>query len=373
MALGGSPGGAGVRRRVLASIALMKKKLGEVLLEQGLITREQLSDALTLQRRNGMRLGAALVARGHLTESKLVAALGTLLELTVVELSRTDPDPAAVRLVSRSFASDHDLFPFALRRERGRTVLTVAMSDPLNYTVIDELGFITNAQIEAVLARSSDIDQAIRRNYGFRTAHGSLEGVRYGLAEDDGGEMTILRPGGAEEKVNTETHPAARDLAGGPAQPVAAPSGGEATSNPHPPRVAPAPPSPILLTEPKRSQGAPARVARPPAPERPPAPVTRGPAPGAQESGPQPAAPRGAPLSEGRSPPVAPLSFGGDAKPPQFDETLGALIDAAGHAVNADSFRRLERKFWALMRVLAKKGILTNEDFLRELEEEQGG
>jgi hypothetical protein len=55
---------------------------------------------------------------------------------------------------------------------------------------------------------------------------------------------------------------------------------------------------------------------------------------------------------------------------PYFDAALGALLDAAGGAVNAEAFFRLERRFWALMRVLAKKGLLTSDDFMKELGEE---
>jgi len=65
-------------------------------------------------------------------------------------------------------------------------------------------------------------------------------------------------------------------------------------------------------------------------------------------------------------PPVLPQASGGT-----FDEALGALLDAQGGAVNADAFRELEKKFWALMRILARKGILTNEDFVRELRERE--
>jgi len=54
-----------------------------------------------------------------------------------------------------------------------------------------------------------------------------------------------------------------------------------------------------------------------------------------------------------------------------FDDALGALIDAATEADHAEAILRLERKFWALMRVLAKKGVLSNEDFLAELGEEE--
>ncbi|MEO1334246.1 MAG: hypothetical protein AAFV29_01325, partial [Myxococcota bacterium] len=146
----------------------MRKKFGQVLLEQGLITPAQLADALTYQGQNGMRLGQALVARGHITEDQLVIALGQALSTRVVDLSRLQPETAALDMVQPGFASEHDLIPISVRSERGRKHLTVAVADPLNLRALDELGFITNAQIEPLLAKSTVIDMAIRRHYGPR-------------------------------------------------------------------------------------------------------------------------------------------------------------------------------------------------------------
>lgn len=319
----------------------MKKKLGELLIERRLITPSQLADALALQRRKGMRLGAALVQRGHLSETQLVQALGTILNVRTVDLTKIEPDPAAVEKVSRNFASEHDLFPFAIRRERGRTVLTVAMSDPLDYRVVDELGFITNTTIETMLARASDIDSVIRRHYGARfdrPAYGNPAPVR--LNSDIGTpEMTILRPGGGEEKVNTETGPIQSPFIKKDQKPAQQQRADSA----------------VLLTEEVSDS----------------TPVTPGSSP---SNAPLPPPPTIPPTS---SPPIPLTDVKRQSNPPHpdFDASLGALIDAAGDAVNAEAFQRLERRFWALMRVLAKKGVLTNEDFLQELgqESEWGG
>ena len=289
----------------------MRKKLGEELLERRLITPKQLSEALELQRRRGLRLGSALVQCGHLSETHLVKVLSDLLQIRVVDLSRLEPDPHAVQMVKHSFAAENELFPFEQRWERGRTHLVVAMSDPLNVRVIDELGFITNANIEPVLARPSDVDQAIRKHYGPKQAAGYAP-VRLD-SQAGSPTMTILRPGGDEEMINTAT--------------------GEILS-PFAKQDEPAEPPPVLLTE---------EVVE----DEPLAPI---------------------PLTSVKQRPDVGREPDTD---PYFNEALGALIDRAGEAVNAGAFVRLERRFWALMRVLAKKGILTNEDFLRELGEEE--
>ena len=92
--------------------------------------------------------------------------LSEVLAIRVVDLSRIEPDPHAIQMVKHAFATENDLFPYEQWWERGRTHLTVAMADPMNYRVIDELGFITNANVEPVLARPSDVDLAIRKYYG---------------------------------------------------------------------------------------------------------------------------------------------------------------------------------------------------------------
>lgn len=396
----------------------MKKKFGELLLERGLITPEQLADGLALQRRRGMRLGAALLARGHITESQLIQTLGTALNLRVVEIHATRVSPEAIKMVGDRFARTHELFPFDVRKERGRTVLSVAMSDPLNFRVIDELSFITNAQIEPVLARGSDIDSAILRYYGSRAGgtdvfgRDPLGGERRG-PKDDEGTMTILRKGGHEEVVDTATGEVLSSLKRGrdgllenapvslpPSRPgeksekdISAVLLTEEVVEPHPlslgtgPSLPGAPSMPPLRPEPVSSipplgrdyyhpSGAPSfatgdRLDEPAHSGMPPA------------LGVEPLSSRSfdarlnavtAPHAASAPPSLPAVAAG---RPPQpesnahyFDDALGALLDAAGGAVNAEAFLRLERKFWALMRVLAKKGVLTNADFLNELSDE---
>jgi hypothetical protein len=307
----------------------MRKKLGEELLDRRLITPKQLSEALELQRRRGLRLGSALVQCGHLDETHLVKVLSDLLHIRVVDLSRIEPDPHAVRMVKHAFAAENELFPFEQRWERGRTHLVVAMSDPLNVRVIDELGFITNANIEPVLARPSDVDMAIRKHYGPKAPSGFAP-VRLD-SQAGSPTMTILRPGGGEEMVNTATGEIESPYIkkNDTLENVKVDLPPDAAAHSSKDEV-----SAVLLTD---------EVIE----EEPLAPI---------------------PLTSVKARPNVGREPDTD---PYFNEALGALIDRAGEAVNAQAFVRLERRFWALMRVLAKKGILTNEDFLRELGDDE--
>lgn len=318
----------------------MRKKLGEVLVERKLITQEQLRDALQLQQRHPMRLGAALVARGHLSESQLVAVLGSLLRVPVVGLYDLQPEAEALRLVHPAFAAEHDLLPLRLKRDRPHhLVLEVAMADPLNFRVIDELSFVTNAEVAPVLASLSDIDSAIRKHYGARLGSGA-EGAAelVGLSNiDDAPEMTIVRRGGDEEQINTRTGEILSPFVGKPGGgegPSGGPKSGAGATPLENARVAlPRNDSALLLTE--------------------------------EVSGAIPE-----PEAETVIPPPRHVSV--RTARASFDATLGALIDAAGEAVTAEAFLELERKFWALMRLLAKKGILTADEFLDELRAEGG-
>ena len=141
------------------------KRLGEVLRDRRLISEAQLADALRHQQQRGGRLGEALVERGHVTETQLVDVLSVLLGVSVLDLRSCHVDSEAIECVSGAMASLYGLFPVRLRGEEPLRILTVAMSDPQNRKIRDELALLTGCQIEVVLARRSDIDSAIRQNY----------------------------------------------------------------------------------------------------------------------------------------------------------------------------------------------------------------
>jgi type IV pilus assembly protein PilB len=136
-------------------------RLGDLLMKEGLITKDQLDKALTEQRSSGMRLGYALVKLGFVQETEITKMLARQYRMPAVDLARFEVDPKIVKMIPGDIALKHLVLP--LKRE-GRT-LTVAMADPTNMGVIDDLKFITRYDIFPVIAGEYTLRQALEKHY----------------------------------------------------------------------------------------------------------------------------------------------------------------------------------------------------------------
>jgi type IV pilus assembly protein PilB len=137
------------------------KQLGEVLLDEGLITQEQLGTALAEQQRLGRSLGRVLIDLGLVREPDLVSALARKIGLNFVDLTEFQIDPSAASLIPEQVARRYRALPIGYED----SMLVVAMSDPANVFALDDIRTITGKQVKPVVATASDVDQAIRR-YG---------------------------------------------------------------------------------------------------------------------------------------------------------------------------------------------------------------
>jgi Type II secretion system (T2SS), protein E, N-terminal domain len=144
---------------------MARRRLGEVLLARGAITKAQLDDALAYSRRTRQRLGGALVQKGHLTEEALVQALSESLGLAAVDLEHVFVDWSAVQLLRASVCEAYGLFPYAIELLQGRKQLLVAMVDPLNLSAVEEVEFTTGLPVSARLAPLASVHAAILRHY----------------------------------------------------------------------------------------------------------------------------------------------------------------------------------------------------------------
>ncbi len=111
------------------------KKLGEVLVESGVITTSQLDEALDLSKAQDIVLGDALLELGFIDEKTLYKGLEYLFHVPYVDLGETVIDKEAVALVSEALAKKHELIPIKIEKNR----LTIAMADPLNFYAIDDV------------------------------------------------------------------------------------------------------------------------------------------------------------------------------------------------------------------------------------------
>ena len=135
------------------------KQLGDVLLDGGHVTADELASALEEQRRHGRSLGRVLVERGTLTETELVAAQAVQIGLRFLDLSDVVVDAEAVLRVSEAVCRRHSVLPIA--QEDGR--LVVAMADPANVFAVDDIRLMTGMEVTAVVATRADVLAAIDR------------------------------------------------------------------------------------------------------------------------------------------------------------------------------------------------------------------
>ena len=139
-----------------------KKRLGDFLLQAGLIDQEKLEEAIVLQRVSKERLGRVLVKLGYVTEEDIAQTLSQQLRIPYLSFSDHILDKKMILLVPEGVARNYLLVPVSKKDK----VLTVAMVDPLNILAIDELSIRTRLTIEPAIAPEEDIKRAIDELYG---------------------------------------------------------------------------------------------------------------------------------------------------------------------------------------------------------------
>src|SRR3954465_14468309 len=143
----------------MATAAATTERLGDLLVREKLITRDQLDKALAEQKTTGMRLGYCLVKLGFVQETEISKMLARQYRMPAVDLSRFEVDPKIVKLIPPDVAVKHMGLPL---KGEGRT-LTVAMADPTNVTVIEDLKFITRYDIFPVIAGEYTIRNGLEK------------------------------------------------------------------------------------------------------------------------------------------------------------------------------------------------------------------
>ena len=160
-----------------------KRHIGQILIDQGILTEDQLRIALLEQTKSHAPVGRLLVQLGFVSEATLRDALSEKLGLQSVDLAHIIVDPAALKLVPRDMARRYRIFPVAVDRAQKR--LIVALADTNNIVAIDQMRAHLKGEfeVEMLLAGDSEIDRAIDQYYGHEF---SIDGI---LREIETGEV----------------------------------------------------------------------------------------------------------------------------------------------------------------------------------------
>ena len=139
-----------------------RKRLGEILIDRGLIDQEKLGLALEEQKRQGgQKLGTILVKMGFVDEQAMVEAISAQLDVARVVLENIQIEPAVAKLIPQDMARTYKAVPLWEQD----SVITVAMSDPTNLRTLDHIKFKTGKEIDPVLATEKEIEVALNRIY----------------------------------------------------------------------------------------------------------------------------------------------------------------------------------------------------------------
>lgn len=146
-----------------------KVRLGDLLIQQGLITEQQLATALEEQKARKTKLGETLLALGYLSTAQFSNVLSEQLGIESVDLRKTGIEDAALQLVSEDIMKKYELVPFGIDKNDAN-ILNVAMSDPMNLMARDDVAMITNMEVQPFFAPAYQIAQQLDRMFGKKQA-----------------------------------------------------------------------------------------------------------------------------------------------------------------------------------------------------------
>jgi MshEN domain len=190
-------------------------KIGEVLVQAGLIDEFQLEAGLSQQQRWGGRLGRALVQLGFLQETDFVRVLSKVLNVPVVRLADKKPSPETLGLVPAELAEKYGCLPLFTKREGGANTLYLGIEDPSDLKALDELSFRIGMKVKPVLVGPSELREAIARTYHHRGTGEPEEPSS--IAE------TLFEPGDTAPVLDPPVAPSPPPAAQRPAPPPARP------------------------------------------------------------------------------------------------------------------------------------------------------
>lgn len=146
----------------MAQRRVVSKQLGELLIERGVITKEELEQALQVQKEKGGLIGQILVDLGFAKEEEIAQALTAQFGFPYLPLNNYEIDPEVIKIIPENVASQYCLIPI----DKIGNSLTIAMSNPLNIRAIEDIELISGLVIQIFISTGTDIRNAIKRYYG---------------------------------------------------------------------------------------------------------------------------------------------------------------------------------------------------------------
>ncbi len=162
---------------------MKNKRLGEMLVDAGILSEKQIEEAIALQKNSGKRLGTILLENHYINETQLIEVLRIQLGIDFIDLNKTKSDPYMAGVVSKVIAQQYRVVAF--RKEKN--VILLAMEDPLNFRALETVKQTTKCKVRPYIAYSEAIDRAISVLY-------ENEGVSIAIAQieaEKGSEMTV--------------------------------------------------------------------------------------------------------------------------------------------------------------------------------------
>ena len=141
---------------------LSKKRLGEILIDEGCLTAKELAKGLELQKKEGGLIGNLLIRMGAITEEELVAALARQLSLPFIRISNYSVNRAVLKRVPKDVAVSYLLFPF----DEDEGTFSIAVTDPLNDEAFEAVKKSVCSHIQVFLSTPAEIKSCIELYYG---------------------------------------------------------------------------------------------------------------------------------------------------------------------------------------------------------------
>ena len=162
-----------------------RKLIGQILTEQGFVTESQIEEALKIQRDKGGVIGEILRTLGYAGEDAIVTALGIQSGMETVDLDNISIPPEVIEKVSVSIASIYRIVPISFENN----TLTVAMAEPHNLDVLDDLRFMLSCEVHGAIASESSVDAAIEKFYSTKKAE--VDNIVRNIQTSNAGDIEV--------------------------------------------------------------------------------------------------------------------------------------------------------------------------------------